>query len=127
MKYFIRFVGHTVQQPGVVVPREVYYDTTSDFDKEDYEPQVEGEKVGLKQFVNLMLYHLMEHGMVVPLNPNKIQDGTKIRFDQRMGVLPSMIAYITVIVKPLVAPKPALSEMAMFDTGETILDGDTVN
>jgi hypothetical protein len=117
MKYFIRFVGHVIQQPGVVMPREVYYDVIQEFEKEDYEPTQQGEKLGLKQFVNVVLYQLIEHGMVVPLAPNKTQDGTKLRFDQRMAVPPHMIAYVTVIVKPLVAPKPTLpAELAMFES-----------
>jgi hypothetical protein len=134
MRYFVRFVGHIIQQPGVVMPREVYYDVISDFEKEDYEPQVQGEKVGLKQFVNIITFQLMEHGMIVPLNPNKTQDGTKLRFDQRMGVPKHMIAYITVIVKTLVAPKPTLPpDLAMFETGQTgepddlIVNGEKVN
>src|SRR6266566_4238762 len=110
MRYFIRFVGHVIQQPGVVMPLEVYYDVISEFEKEDYEPQTQGEKVGLKQFVNVLTFQLMEHGMVVPKH---------------------MIAYIDCIVKPLVVPPPTLPpDLAMFETeepGTTIINGDTVN
>jgi hypothetical protein len=131
MRYFVRFVGHVIQQPGIVMPREIYYDVISEFDKEDYEPQAQDEKVGLKQFVNAVIFQLMEHGMTVPKNPGKMQDGTKIRFDQRMGVPKHMIAYIDCIVKPLVVPPPTLSpDLAVFETeepGPTILNGETVN
>jgi hypothetical protein len=118
MKYFIRFVGHVIQQPGVGLPHEVYYDVISDFEKEDAEPDAEG-KMGLKQFVNIVTFQLMEHGMVVPKSPNKTQDGTKVRYDQRMGVPKHMLAYIDVVVKPLTTPKPVIPEIAMFNTGET--------
>ena len=37
-KYFIRFVGHVIQQPGIAMPHEIYYDVISDFDQEDLEP-----------------------------------------------------------------------------------------
>src|SRR5258708_6422702 len=117
MKYFIRFVGHVIQQPGVVFPHEVYYDLISDFEKEDSEPDAEG-KMGLKQFINIVTFQLMEHGMVVPKSPNKTQDGTKVRYDQRMGVPKHMLAYIDVVVKPLATPKPIIPEIAMFSTGE---------
>lgn len=115
MKYFIRFVGHVIQQPGIEMPHEVYYDVISDFDKEDQEPDAEG-KMGLKQFINIVTFQLMEHGMVVPKAPNKTQDGTKVRYDQRMGVPKHMLAYVDVIVRAVEAPRPVLPELQMLDT-----------
>jgi hypothetical protein len=130
MKYFVRFVGHIIQQPGVVMPHEVYQDVISDFEQEDHEPTQEGDKIGLKQFVNVMTYQLLEHGMVVPKFPNKTQDGTKVRYDQRMGVGKHMLAYIDVIVKPLATPKPAIPELAAFGTDSsdpTNIFGESIN
>jgi hypothetical protein len=121
MKYFIRFVGHLIQVPGQQMPSEVYYDVISDFDSEDMEPTktAEGTLVmGLKQFCNMVTYELMEHGMIVPKFPNKTQDGTKVRFDQRMGVGKHMIAYIDLIVRTIAAPKPMISELPMFGAGD---------
>lgn len=118
MKYFIRFVGHVIQQSGLVLPHEVYYDVISDFEHEDLEPTPDG-KIGLKQFVNICMLQLLEHGMIVPINPTKMMDGTKLRFDQRMGVSKHVIGYITVIVKALQAPKPVLPEITMFGSDDT--------
>jgi hypothetical protein len=121
MKYFIRFVGHIIQQPGLKLPHKVYHDVISAFDKEDMDPveTPDGVKMGLKQFCNIMVAHLMEHGMVVPQKPNKMQDGTKIRFDQRMGIPKHVIGKITLIVRVLQEPKRAIPEIEAFD-----LDGD---
>lgn len=128
MKYFVRFVGHVIQQPGVAMPHEVYYDILSDFEKEDMEPDAEG-KMGLKQFVNIMTLQLLAHGMVVPKAPNKTQDGTKVRYDQRMGVGPHVIAYIDVIVRPLEQPRPVFPELTTLDTGLEAgsIFGETIN
>lgn len=118
-KYFIRFVGHVIQQPGIAMPHEIYYDVISDFDQEDLEPVKKPDgtvTMGLKQFCNMVTYELMEHGMIVPKFPNKTQDGTKVRFDQRMGVPKQMIAYIDLIVRPLITPKPLIPELQMFPT-----------
>jgi hypothetical protein len=128
MKYFVRFVGHVIQQPGLAMPNLVYYDVIGDFEKEDAEPDASGNNIGLKQFVNAITFQLMEHGMVVPKNPNKTQDGTKTRYDQRMGVPKHMLAYIDVIVRALEASRPVLPEMSMLEPdNQGSIYGETIN
>ena len=118
LKYFVRFVGHVIQRAGVELPHEIYEDTTADFEHEDADYDSQTGKMGLKQFVSMMTMHHVAHGMTVPKNPGRMEDGTKIRFDQRIVVPPHMLAYISVIVKPLTEQKPTLPELAIFDTGE---------
>lgn len=118
MKYFVRFVGYIIQQPGVELPPVVYYDCAPICEKEDMEPTEDG-KVGLKQFIDFMMTHLMTNGMVVP-KQNGTQDGTKLRFDQKMGIPRHMLAKIEVgMVRPFQAePQSALPELVMFETGD---------
>ena len=126
MKYFIRFVGHIIQVPGQALPREVYYDVIQDFEKEDMEPTEDG-KCGLKQFCNIVTFQLMEHGMVVPKSPNTTQDGSKVKYNQRMGIPKHMIAYVDIVgPKLLEAPKPVLPELQMFGPEDVALT-ETVN
>jgi hypothetical protein len=112
-KYFIRYIGHVIQQPGIQMPFQVFQDFTKEFDKEDGDG-------GLKQFVNGMAFALLQQGGMAGLKqPNKIQDGTQITYDQRMVVPMHMIAYIDCVVRRIEEQKPAIPEIPLLEDDPT--------
>lgn len=108
-QYFIRYIGHLIQQPGIAMPTVIYFDMIRSFDHE-------GGEDGLQSFVNQQaMIFVAQQGMAVLKNINQVQDGTRVTYDHKMFVPMHMIAFIDCVVRRIEEPRPKAPELALLD------------
>lgn len=109
-KWLVRFIGYTVQKPGVELPREIYQDIPFDANNEEEAGQI---------VTALSLQLLAQGAMVVPRNHNQtIRDTSTLQAPKRMIVPMHMIGKIEHTAKQLTVIPSVMPELAQFDTDD---------
>jgi hypothetical protein len=102
MDYMIRFVGHIVERSRPDgFPKEIYSDLYVRADNPS----------GLKAAINQHCQVFINEGcMIVPKNPDEVEESVNVKYDSRIIVPWHMIAYISTITKRIIGEIPQLNE-----------------
>ena len=101
MDYLVRFIGHINEKSRPDgFPKEVYSDLYVRA----------GSDAGLRKAINEQsMVFIRDNCMIVPKNPEKIEDAFRPSLDSRMIIPWHMITHLTTVTKPIVGGLPELN------------------